>query len=278
MKKAVLTILILVVALTIINIIPGLAKGLGNFVYKIFSPIEKLFANIGKDIIGFFQILTSVGSLNTENIALREKNTTLESELAQLQEVQKENDILKQALNISKSEHLTLDTAIVVGKDIQGLQDWILINKGSAHGLKENMTIISPEKALVGRIISVSDSFSKVMLISSRESIVSALIENTRSEGLVKKDEKGGIFMDFIPKTEQLNFRSENERFETKERERHKIRRKIFAAESFKKKGFFVVENGFRAGSWKMVKVTFELFYPRVLNFLESYHFKREAF
>ena len=212
MKKAVLTILILVVALTIINIIPGLAKGLGNFVYKIFSPIEKLFANIGKDIIGFFQILTSVGSLNTENIALREKNTTLESELAQLQEVQKENDILKQALNISKSEHLTLDTAIVVGKDIQGLQDWILINKGSAHGLKENMTIISPEKALVGRIISVSDSFSKVMLISSRESIVSALIENTRSEGLVKKDEKGGIFMDFIPKTEQLNL---NERIVT---------------------------------------------------------------
>ncbi len=204
MKKAVLTILILVIALAIINLIPGLTKGLGNFVYTIFSPIERLFSGVGNGIINFFQMLTSISDLNKENLVLREKNLILESELVQLKETQKENDVLKQALNIVKSEHLTLDTAIVVGKDIQGLQDWILINKGSKRGIKENMTVISPEKALVGRIISVSDSFSKIMLINDKESVISALIEDSRTEGLIKKDEKGGIFMDFIPKTEKL--------------------------------------------------------------------------
>lgn len=204
MKKTAIIVLIIIVSLTIINLIPGLTKGLGNFIYTIFSPIEKLFSNIGKGIINFFQILISVGGLNKENIALREKNIALEAEIANLKTIKKENDALKQALNISKSDQIIIEVASIAGKDIQGLQDWILINKGTKQGLKTGMTVISGEKALVGRISEVSEGFSKVMIIDSKDSSIAAILENSRTEGLVKKSEKGGIFMDFIPKTEQL--------------------------------------------------------------------------
>jgi len=204
MKKAFLTILILMIILVIINLIPGLNKGLGNFVYTIFSPVERLFSNVGKEIVNFFQVLISIGELNKDNLVLKEKNITMEAEITFLKNIQQENEILRRALNISKSNNLNLEIASIVGKDIQGLQDWILINKGANQGIKIGMTVISPEKALVGRINEVFGEFSKVMLVDSKDSNVAAILENSRTEGLIKKSEKGGIFMDFIPKTEQL--------------------------------------------------------------------------
>jgi len=204
MKKIFLILFILIIVLVVINLIPGLNKGLGNFVYKIFSPIEKLFSNIGKGFVGFFQMLISIGNLNQENIELKQKNLTLETEIAQLKEVKKENDFLKQTLEISKTEYVIEEVATVVGKDIQGIQDWVLINKGSNDDIKEGMIAISQEKALVGRIIEALEGYSKVMLISHKDSTVSAILENSRTEGLVKRSEKGGLFMDFIPNTEKI--------------------------------------------------------------------------
>jgi len=203
-KKTLFILCALIVVLMIINIIPGLVKGLGNFVYKIFSPFERIFSNAGKGIVGFFQILISIGDLNKQNLALQEKNTTLESEIAKLNEVEKENLVLKNALNISKSGQPIKEVALIVGKDIQGTQDWILINKGSKQGILRDMIVLSPENALVGRINEVSSDFSKVMLITYKDSAIAGILENQRIEGLIKKSDKGGLFMDFIPKTEKF--------------------------------------------------------------------------
>lgn len=202
MKETIIIVLVLIIALIVLNIIPSLTKGLGNFVYKIFSPIGKFFSNVGNSISGFFQVIFSIGNLNKENLALRQGNLILEAEIAALKEIERENDILREALNISKSGQQIQEIALVVGKDIQGIQDWILINKGLKHGAIKDMVVISPENALVGRISEVGASFSKVMLIIQKNSVVAGVIERNRIEGLVKKDDKGGLFIDFIPKNE----------------------------------------------------------------------------
>lgn len=203
-NKTTLIIFSLIIILIIINLIPGLNKGLGNFVYKIFSPIEHLFTKIGDKIIGFFQVTISIGGLNKENVVLLQKNTTLESEITQLKEVQRENDTLRKALNISQNDRPIREVASITGKDIQGIQDWILINRGSKHGIAENMIAISPEGALVGKITEVSNNFSKITLITQKDVVIAGIIENNRIEGLIKRNNKGGLFMDFIPKTEEL--------------------------------------------------------------------------
>lgn len=203
-KKHVITIIILIVILVVINVIPNLSSWLGNFVFKIFSPIGRVFINTGDRIAGFFNILFSIKNLAKENVELKQDNSELEAELSQLKEVDQENKVLRQGLEISEKGLSIKEMASVVGKDVQGAGEWILINKGAKHGLEKNMAVISGENALVGKIIEVMPGFSKVMLITHKESVVATIIETGRNEGLVKKEDKGKLFMDFIPRSETL--------------------------------------------------------------------------
>ncbi len=203
-KKYLLITVGLIVVLILINIIPGLASSLGNFVFKIFSPVEKFFIRAGERVVGFFEVLISIKDLNRENAELRQKNSELEAEISQLKEVERENEVLRKGLEISEKGQNILELAQLVGKDVQMAGDWILINKGSNHGIEKDMSVISSEMALVGKIFEVMPSFSKVMLITNKESVAAALIEGERSEGLVRKEEKGSLFMDFIPRSEEL--------------------------------------------------------------------------
>lgn len=194
----------LVVVLIILNIIPGLSTGLGNFLFKIFSPTGKFFIKTGDRVVVFFEILLSIKDLAKENTGLRQQNLELEAEISQLKETERENEVLRKGLEILEKGQNIIEKAFIVGKDIQVSGDWILINKGTKQGIEKDMAVISPEMALVGKIVETMPSFSKVMLITNKESIVAAIVERGRNEGLVRKGDRGKLFMDFIPRTEKL--------------------------------------------------------------------------
>lgn len=203
-RKYFSAIIIIIVVVLLLNIIPGFSKKLGNFIFKIFSPIRVFIAKIGDNITGFFGIIANIKNLNRENIELGRQNKELEGEVVKLKELEMENEELRQVLKISSENRNILERALIVGKDVQGIQDWILINRGKKHGIEKDFAVISKEMALVGRVVEVMDSFSKVMLITSKDCVVAAIAEKSRAQGLVKKEEKGGLSMDFIPRTEKL--------------------------------------------------------------------------
>ena len=77
-KKYLFVIVVLLIVLIVLNIIPGLASGLGNFVFKIFSPLENFFIKSGNKVIGFFEIILSISDLSRGNAELHKKNLQLE--------------------------------------------------------------------------------------------------------------------------------------------------------------------------------------------------------
>ena len=205
-KKYLVIVIVLIGGLVFLNFIPSFSKklSLSNIVFTIFSPIERFFIGAGNRVVGFFEVVLSIKDLSKENAELQKKNLELESEITKLKEIERENQLLREGLKISEKTQFILEMASVTGKDIQGLQEWILINKGSKDGIEKDMAVISKEFALVGKIFEVMPDFSKVMLIFNRKSVVAALIEGERSQGLVGKEEKGKLFMDFIPRNEKL--------------------------------------------------------------------------
>jgi rod shape-determining protein MreC len=60
-----------------------------------------------------------------------------------------------------------------------------MIDKGSTHGLEKTAPVIVSE-GIVGQIVTVASHFSRVLLITDRNSAVDALVQNTRARGMVK--------------------------------------------------------------------------------------------
>jgi len=207
-KKYVFIVLGLIIALLIINIIPGFINNLGNFVFKITGPISGFFIKIGDTFSCFFGTLFSIRDLANENVSLRIKNMELESEISSLKEIKRQNLVLEQGLQALSEIGEIKQIASIIWKE----NDWLLINKGENSGIEKNMAVVSKQGSLIGKIFEVSKDFSKVMLIVNKESIVAALLEDKRSEGLIRKEKQENLFMDFIPKSETLEI---NERIIT---------------------------------------------------------------
>lgn len=203
-RKYVVLIITIIIVLIVINLIPGFNNNLGNFIFKITSPINGFFIKIGNVFSGFFTTLFSIRGLAIENNDLRIQNMKLETEISSLKEIKRRDEALLQAKESLKDLVEIKQVGIVIWKDIQENQDWILINKGKDHGLEKDMAVVSKEGSLVGKIFEVSKDFSKVMLLTNKESVIATLLENGRNEGLIKKEKQGGLFMDFIPRSEKL--------------------------------------------------------------------------
>ena len=119
--------------------------------------------------------VTSVGSnvsdlLNTynENKKLKQQVDSLASQKVENQTLEKENKQLKQQLKLNKSlTNYTKITAYVLSRSPSTWENQIVISKGSLSGVTKNSAVVS-NKGLVGRVVEVNKSNSKVELITTQ--------------------------------------------------------------------------------------------------------------
>ena len=172
-------------------------KNIKNFFYSISLPIEKFLWQKGKENSNIFETMFRASKLEIENRDLKLKNQELFQDLVLLTELKKENETLRKALGIGLEKQFELIFSNVIGKDI--LNDYILINKGVEDGVLEELSVISAEKVLVGKIDEVYRNFSRVILISNPQISIPAEILDKKTNILVKGKGNGRIFADFIP-------------------------------------------------------------------------------
>lgn len=86
-------------------------------------------------------------------------------------EVRSENEELKALLDMKNTAtEFEMKTANVIGRDIDGWNNYITIDLGSNDGIKENQAVVS-SKGLIGKIFIVSDNTSIVKLITSEDGL-----------------------------------------------------------------------------------------------------------
>jgi len=150
----------------------------------------------------FFEAISQSKNLKKENEELKLKIQAFLAENIALKDLKKENEILREALGIGLEKNFKLVISQIIGKDISS--DTILVNKGLNDGLTPGLPVITSQKILVGKISEVYKNFSKVMIISNKESSFDAEIENREAIGIAKG--KGGLklYLDFIPKEKEI--------------------------------------------------------------------------
>ncbi len=201
-KLKVTLILILLIVFFIVLNLAGFIYEVKNFFYLISSPIQKTLWQTGDNISDFFEGISEIKILKKELETIYLKNQELLSQIVALKELKKENETLRNALNIGLEKDFQLKLSQVISKDIS--QDSILIDKGTKDGILKGFPVVTYQKTLLGRIGEVYENFSEVILISNKESSFDAEVQDREAEGLVKGKGNLELYLDFIPKDKEI--------------------------------------------------------------------------
>jgi len=142
---------------------------------------DKLVSGVGD----FITRIVFSNKILRENRDLRKELDKIKSEVVNYKELEDENFRLKELLEFEKSVKMKTMPAQVIGKDITLGRKSNVINKGEKHDIKLDMAVVS-FYGLVGRVVEVGSSISRVMLLTDIDFKVSAIIENSRAEGIVQ--------------------------------------------------------------------------------------------
>jgi rod shape-determining protein MreC len=149
--------------------------------------------------------LSSIGQLKNENERLIKENREFLAEKSGLEEMGRENEILRRELKLLPKEKFNLEGGSVTSQDFYGQGDWLEIDKGSNSGIEKEMPVVVDSGILIGKIGEVYPTTSKVILLSSPESAVNAIDSKTDSKGVVRGEYGLGVIMDMVLQSESLN-------------------------------------------------------------------------
>ena len=117
------------------------------------------------------QLLQEIDALRIENSRLKESLSTHER--------------LQGLLQFTETTNWPVLAAQVTGRDPTGWFRSIIIDKGKSHGLETDMPVVSAQ-GVVGRVVSVSPHYAKVLLIIDQNSAVDCLVQRSRDRGMAK--------------------------------------------------------------------------------------------
>lgn len=206
MKKRMKILSAVLLVLLIIFVSVFLRSLFKNFFHNTFAPIEKYFwqkgQKTGSSLYGFFHYKT----ITKENDVLLQDNSVLLQKINELREIAKENELLRQALDLKKREGFDLVLSQVLSKEFGG--DVILIDKGQTDGIVKDMPVIAANGVVVGKVQTVFSDFSEVLLITAKNFAFDVKVQlDDLKETVALAKGRGGLklSLDFADKQQKIN-------------------------------------------------------------------------
>lgn len=193
-KKRITVFVLLLFCFIIIN--SFFKDALKNFVYAKSESLMASLWNKGSE--------QAFASKNQEelNKQLIEQNQQLLSQLADYQQTKEENEFLRNSLNLGLDKDFDLMLGRVISKDI--LSDSLLINIGSNSGVKKGFPVIISGKVLLGKIVDVYPSYSRVMLITQKNNLIDVEIPDSNIFALSKGAGSLNLTLDMVARDKEL--------------------------------------------------------------------------
>lgn len=178
------TIALLVVSVFCV-ILGGRISPQSNIVGTITAPFRAAFTSLSNAVSDFFAAYSEGEEAMIENADLEATIAGLREQIADYEEIKKENEHYKEFLEIKENNpDFKFQDATKISADAQDLYKGFVINKGSADGIKQYDPVIT-KKGLVGYVSEVGITTSKVRTILSPDITLGALSNRTNDSGIV---------------------------------------------------------------------------------------------
>lgn len=170
-----------------------------NVTLNVTSPIQAAMRQVTRPVADWVNNFTDAGALSDENTRLRQENERLTNELARAREDAIQQQSSKDLDAVRKQfPNDVFVTASVVSRDSVSVRSIIAIDRGKSDGVREGQIVVSEGRSLVGTITKVFDSYAWVTLITDPKSAVSAIVQESRAEGVVAGNYDASLNMEFV--------------------------------------------------------------------------------
>ncbi len=134
------------------------------------------------NITNFFQLGTFNDQLQRENDSLRTLIVTLQNELAVLDGLAVRDSLRNLVDSLTSKEDFAYIPTHAIQNTTHLDYNYITLDKGTSHGVKNRMGLISPQ-GVAGWVINVSENFSIALSVINRRFFLSAKVAGKNVEG-----------------------------------------------------------------------------------------------
>jgi rod shape-determining protein MreC len=175
----------------------SLLPGWSRLVLDAAVPLQKMVAlpfDVARDAWDRYVALVDVAD---QNESLRAQLAALREDNLQLREALVASGRLERIAEMRDDFAVPMRPAELVGVDVSPWFRSVLLDRGQSDGVLSGMPVIS-EDGLVGLVIATSGSAAKAMSVFDRQIAVDALVQRSRSRGIVRGRGGEGLGFEFV--------------------------------------------------------------------------------
>ncbi|MCL6481803.1 MAG: rod shape-determining protein MreC [Firmicutes bacterium] len=153
---------------------------------QLITPVQNAASWAWAKLTGAWQGYIALRGAHRENQALRQENQQLKLRLAQMEARAAEAKRLGALLDFRRTyPDYPMVFARVIGASVDRGSHILFLDRGASDGLAKAMPVITPE-GVVGRVEQVFAGTAQVLLLTDKESGVGAMLENSRTQGVIR--------------------------------------------------------------------------------------------
>jgi rod shape-determining protein MreC len=171
--------------------------------FGLVAQIQRAGAAMSDGLVSGWRGYVDLRGVREENAQLRRDLDAAKVRLQQERAAAARSEELAQLLDLKSRTNFATTAAEVLAGSATPEFRTITIGKGKADGLKPDMAVVSPN-GVVGRVIVPSTGAAKVQLLVDRNAAAGALIERSRSQGVVVGEGTSLLRLDFATDTADI--------------------------------------------------------------------------
>jgi rod shape-determining protein MreC len=180
-----------------------------NLVQAALAPVRGTITTVAQDLSRRVEDAETIEALRDRNEELESLANRLMVENLKLRELERENKLLRQLLNYTRSNpQFDYQPTTVIGRSIgvdpTNLLYFVYVDVGAREGIAKDMPVIT-DRGLVGRVTAVGPNSAQVLMLIDPGSVVNAVIQGSQATGIVRGNIDGTLFMERIPQNETIN-------------------------------------------------------------------------
>lgn len=171
----------------------GMIRSLRGAAMTITSPVRML----GGAVAAPFNAIGNAGASSETLSELKKENERLTAKVAELSEAQETATRLEKLVGLQSTYSLKSTAARIIGSTGDAWSNAAIIDKGANAGFEVGMPVCS-SGGVIGQIIEVSATTSTVRLVSDEQSGISAMVQGSRAQGMLRGQADGTLRLEYV--------------------------------------------------------------------------------